>query len=341
MKRQIFFKIIIGTLFFFNLLIIIPNKSYAQGWSFTFHVVVTGNCTAYLITAPLATGFPTQMQCERARQMVAAIKSSTYGCTARLECTPCSGSDITSSGGVDLNGNYKGKPLFVTHESEAFKEWGDEYRQQLASYGVKSILGKDIIRNTDFSSYENLYISLADKYKPKTPPIIPPTPTTPAIVDNTTEVDLSNKIGVVKLLTTPEQQRQRDEWYQGQVQNQGYTNMTQMNANNPAIVDPPANSQQNNQVISNVAIANGITDALGDLIGMAVTTLVPRAELPSVIQGFGQNLAQATPDNLQSGLNAISGNGSPSAVKDPGVLIRDSYIGTCTVCKWLLTPIIK
>jgi hypothetical protein len=330
MKRQIFFPIIIGSLLFFYLLL--PQISYSQGWGFSFQVIVSGNCTAYLTRSFPTNGFPTQMQCERARQMVAAIKSATYGCTARIECAPCSGSDITSSSGIDLNG----KPVFVTHESEAFKEWSSEYKQVLASYNVNSILGKGIIKNTDFSSYENLYVSLVSDYK--FPPLPPPKVTPPPVATNANEVDLSNKKGVVQLLTTPEEQKKRDEFYQGQLQNQGYDNLTQMDANNPAIVDPAVEPKNN---ISNASIAEGVTDAIGDLIGMAVTTLVPKAELPNFIQGFGQNLAQATPSNIQNGLNAISGTASPSSVKDPATLVNTSYIGTCTLCKWILTPVLK
>ena len=105
----------------------------------------------------------------------------------------------------------------------------------------------------------------------------------------------------------------------------------------PAITDDPAGTQKSK--VNNAAVADFTLDAIGDIIGMAVTTLVPEAGIPSFIQSFETNLAQATPANIQSGLNAISGTGSPSDVKDPGQLVNSAYINTCTLCKWALTPI--
>lgn len=110
-----------------------------------------------------------------------------------------------------------------------------------------------------------------------------------------------------------------------------------MDPADPEIYDGPADNQK--MKVSNAAVAEFTLDAIGDVIGMAVGVLVPEAGLPSFIQSFGTNLAQATPANIQSGLNAISGTGSPNDVKDPGQLVMSSYINTCTLCKWALTPI--
>ena len=246
-------------------------------------------------------------------------------CYITLVCTPCTGSDIATTGlvnpgDVSFNGQFKGKPFFTTHESEAFKDWATEYKQLLASYGITSYLGQKIIPHqiplTGDKNFDNLYNIQTANFNPTTIPVdsIPN--------QNPNVVDLSAKQGVVQLLTTEEEQAKQDEWYKD-----NFGNLTQMDPNNPAISD--VNTGDN-------GLINEIKgDIIGYIKGEVVTTLAPGAGLHYSIYSFQTNLASGSIGNLQNGYNAIIGTGSYSSVMSSGQLVQSAIIGLCTKCKWI------
>ncbi|MFA5973830.1 MAG: hypothetical protein WC780_15880 [Lentimicrobiaceae bacterium] len=225
-------KLLISLLFFFISIIGLSIKTNAQGWTFTFSVAQSGPCAAYvpLVIPPLPNfGIPTQSQCESLRQTLLAIKSSIpeYNdqgvyigdCSAYVTCTPCTGSDIVtpgqvSPGDVSFDGQFQGKPLFTTHESSAFEDWSRDYRQQLASYGITSILGNTLtppnIPLTGDPGLDALYKSQSENFNPTTAPVVTPPPSDASVVD------LSGKQGVVKLLRSPEDIKSENDWLQQQ-----------------------------------------------------------------------------------------------------------------------------
>jgi hypothetical protein len=239
-KRRIFFTLI----FLFIAFICFSNKANAQGWSFTFQIYTSGNCGGVVppvITVPHL-GLPTKSQCESLRAQVLAIKASGGGCTVGYTCTPCTGSDIVTPGqgtttgvgssfgvgnpgDVSFDGQFTGKPLFTTHQSSAFEDWAREYRQQQESMGFETYLGNAL-----------------------TPPLIPDIPLTGNIgldtsyakfsyefnpAPDTSAIGLSDGEGVVQVLTTTEEQANRDAWVNETVEgiqadfSQNYPDFTQ------------------------------------------------------------------------------------------------------------------
>ncbi len=346
-------QLIILLLFFLIVLTGPGYKTQAQGWTFTFQLSQSGPCTPGIPLPVIPTlpnfGFPTQSQCEALRQMVLAIKASTPvyddkgkyigDCSLFYTCTTCTGSDIVTAsqvnpGEVSFDGQFQGKPLFTTHESSAFEDWSKDYRQQLESYGITSILGNTLslqkIPGTGDKEFDDFYTAQTASFNPTTPAYSPPGL-------DASVVDLRGKQGIVPIIPMPGEQSKLEKEYDEQLHDQGYLNLTTMDADNPAVYDetPTENQGSTN---NNAAMADAIMDGIGDLLGTVVTTLVPQAVLPNFISSFGMNLANATPANIQNALNAISGSGSPNDVKDPGQLVFSSWVNTCTLCKWALTP---
>lgn len=237
-KQKLFFPL----LFSFIVSIGFSPRTIAQGWSFTFQVLSSGPCTG-VPPLPIPNlpnlGIPTKSECEALRQTLLAIRSSypvtdnkgNYigECTLYVACTPCSGSDIvianqSTSGDVSFNGQYTGEPLYSSHESSAFEDWSNDYKQQLESYGITSILGNTLtppnIPLTGDKDFDAFYNSQTSNFNPKTPAIIPPN-------SDASVVDLSGKAGVVGLLTTSEALAKRDKWYE----EKGFNNLTPITAN--------------------------------------------------------------------------------------------------------------
>lgn len=220
-------KLLISLLVSFLVLSGINYKTNAQGWTFTFQVEHSGPCTG---VPPLPVpslpnfGIPTKSQCEGLRQTLQAIRTSTpmYNdrggyigdCSLFVACTPCTGSDIVTPGQVNpgevsFDGQFQGKPLFTTHESSAFEDWSKDYRQQLESYGITSILGNTLtppqIPLTGDPGFDAFYNNQTTNFNPTTPAVIPPN-------QNASIVDLSGKQGVVQLLRSPEDIKKENDW---------------------------------------------------------------------------------------------------------------------------------
>jgi hypothetical protein len=219
-KRKVFIALIFSfiTVFCFN------NRTYAQGWSFTFKMYVNGNC--YGATAPTFSvpnmNLPTKSECESFRNQILAIKYNVSGCSIGYTCTPCTGSDIVTPGQGGTTGQgsasgqailgdisfEQGKAFFTTNPGSAFEDWARDYRQQLESYGITSILGKNITPNpipktplTGNIGIDADYARLSADFNP---------------VQDASVVDLSEKEGIVKLLRTDDDIKKEDEWLKEQ-----------------------------------------------------------------------------------------------------------------------------
>lgn len=105
-----------------------------------------------------------------------------YNCTCICgvgggpQCVIASGSGGSIPGQVNpgdvSSGNIlEGKPFFTPHPSEAFEDWGEDYKQLLESYGIKSILGQKITPNqiplTGDKDFDADYIKKSNSFKPK------------------------------------------------------------------------------------------------------------------------------------------------------------------------------
>lgn len=171
MTGVLFFAVVLGP----GLL----TKSMAQGWSFTFQLAYSGNCTVAvsLPTLPNVV-LPTKGQCESLRQQILSISESGGGCTVYYTATPCTGSDMattgqTEPGEVTVNGDVQGKPQFSPHQSQAYEDWARDYIQELKSYGINSLLGKSITPQyptTGDKKLDAYYRDKSENFNPKTPP---------------------------------------------------------------------------------------------------------------------------------------------------------------------------
>ena len=204
------------------------NPAKAQ-WTFSFELSRSGPCTAAIPTLPTFTisSFANKSQCEYVRSIVLATRAcgpvyNNQGkyigdCCVFYTCTACTGSDINTSsqvtpGEVTFNAQFEGQPFFTTHQSSAFEDWAKDYKQLLESYGITSILGKDIIPNmangiplTNDPKVNALYGSGAADFNPDIPDQSAPH-------SDPNVVDLSGSSGVVSLLTTPEAIQAQDAW---------------------------------------------------------------------------------------------------------------------------------
>ena len=212
----------------------IGYESNAQGWTFTPQIKLIGNCEGGGAAAAQANAMlsalgnlslPTKSMCESLRQQVLAIQVGGGDCLVGYTCTPCTGSDlgvsgqIAAAGQINNNSVLQGRSFFSSHESTAFEDWATEYKQLLASYGITSILGKDIIPNRSLNipvtgnlPMDTTYAGLAASFNPSAPPVNPYSQDA-SVVDLT---HLGDKPGVVKLLTDEEEQKKRDEWLKKQ-----------------------------------------------------------------------------------------------------------------------------
>jgi len=221
------------------------STSNAQGWTFTFQLAQSGPCPPGAPLPILPTfpnfGIPTQGQCEALRQTILSINSSfpvtdnkgNYigDCSIFYTCTPCTGSDISTPGQVNpgevsFNGQYEGEAFFTAHESSAFEDWSKDYRQQLASYGITSILDQPLnafrIPLTGDPDFDAFYNNQTSNFNPTTSPVKNSQNLDASVVD------LSGKAGVVQLLTTSEEQAKRDKWYE----EKGFDNLSPISENN-------------------------------------------------------------------------------------------------------------
>lgn len=286
------------------ILIGINNKTDAQGWTFTFQLAHSGPCTGVpdlVVPAIPNLGIPTKSQCESLRQMIFNISTTTpvtndqgqiigY-CKLYFNCTPCTGSDISTTGpgtpgDVSFNNQTEGKPLFTPHQSEAFEDWARDYKALLESYGITSILGNQLgpllLPSTGDKKADETYKKMADDFNP--PETTNNTPNQDASV-----VDLSGKKGIVRSLTTPEQQQQRDQWYQDQARNQGINDLAPISPVN-GITDQGGGTTWNLQDTQHLLfVGAGIAATATILLAAA-----PEVATVGVVAALGEEVGAAT-----------------------------------------------
>jgi len=253
-------------------------------WTFTFQITKSGPCPANVPLPVIPTlpnlGLPNKNMCETLRQQILAIRSSVPitnnkgeyigDCTLYYTCTACTGSDIVYpsqgsstgqgiSGEVSINGLMEGKSLFTSHQSQAFEDWATEYKQLLASFGITSVMDKSFIIPktplTENKYFDAQYTTLAANFNPKV------APASKAIEMDADVVDLSNKSGVVQLLTTKREQAERDQWYEEHVKDQGYTDLG-------AIPEDGIPRNTSGERSTADAIARTVSSETGDLEGI-------------------------------------------------------------------------
>ncbi len=251
------------------------HKANAQGWSFTFQLAQSGPCgtTVPLVIPPLPNfGIPNKGACESLRQILLSIQSSTpitddqghfigY-CRLFLTCTQCTGSDIvipgqSTPGSVSFDGLFKGEAYFTPHESSAFEDWAKDYKQLLDSYGITSILGNQLsifqIPTTGDKKQDAYYKKQVDDFNPDVPDDLPPAQANP----------VKPSTGVVSLLTTPEEQRKRDAWYE----ENGFNNLTLVNSDNAMDEggnQPAGRSIEEALLRTSIGEADGLAGVIGN-----------------------------------------------------------------------------
>ncbi|MDO9255825.1 MAG: hypothetical protein Q7U54_09965 [Bacteroidales bacterium] len=318
LKSELFIALLI---FFIS---IIGYNANAQGWTFTFSVAQSGLCTSGVPPLPIPSlpnfAIPTQSQCESIRQTLLAIKSSipmydnsgNYigDCSAYVTCTPCTGSDIVvsgqvSPGDVSFDGQFEGQAFFSTHESSAFEDWSKDYRQQLESYGITSILGNTLnashIPLTGDREFDAFYNNQTANFNPKTSPV-----NVPVSLDANV-VDLSGKKGVVQLLTTQDEQAKRDKWYADHIKDQGYNNLLQIKSQEG--IDPNASPSwdENSPIYKSV---DKMIDKVGENPNGVLAAYIGKIEL-----SIGKNVfsyLDGAKDALKSGTEEEFSNNNPN-----------------------------
>jgi hypothetical protein len=214
-RREFFIILLFSSMAF----VCFSNKANAQGWTFTPQIKLTGNCVgagaavaqANAILATIGNmAMPSKSQCESLRQQILSIQVGGGECVVGYTCTPCAGSDLPSSGQIgtpgQINSNaaLQGKSFFSAHESSAFEDWATEYKQLLASYGITSILGKNITPRelpktpmTENPALNEIYAESAAKFNP---------------AQDANVVDLSQSSMIVPLTHTAEDGIALEKW---------------------------------------------------------------------------------------------------------------------------------
>jgi len=205
----------------------IGYESNAQGWTFTPQIKLVGNCEGAgaaiaqanaMLSALGNLAMPTKSQCESLRLQILSFQVSGGDCLVGYTCTPCTGSDLGVSGQIaavgQINNNsvLQGRSFFSSQESTAFEDWATEYKQLLASYGITSILGKDIIPNQSLNipvtgnlPLDTDYARLAAGFNPSAPPVDP-------YSQDASVVDLRESSLVVPLTHTAEDDLALSNW---------------------------------------------------------------------------------------------------------------------------------
>jgi hypothetical protein len=193
-----------------------------------------------------------QAYCESIRQSIVNIRVSQAAyddhgnyigeCAVFYSVTPCAGADISSApgsefgtGSVSIDGPMLGSAFFTTHQTQELENWMSDFQVRLKSMGInpdQSALqfARDIPMTGD-ADFDAFYTSrVFDFDTPQTgtnpPPIAAPAPEParePAPAPASPETGTT-----VQLLTTTEEQRNRDEW----MTRQGFNDLHQVGENN-------------------------------------------------------------------------------------------------------------
>ncbi len=259
----------------------IHNFSFAQGWSFTFTLSQSGPCGTNIPTLPQFTipFLANQSQCESLRQNILNIDASlpVYNndgdfignCRVFYSCAPCTGSDIqtnsntTMPGSVSFDGPAQGQAFFSPHESQAIENWIDDYIKKMESLGYP--VNQDAMYNfqniplTGDPAFDQFYFNQLNDFENAKPANAPPNvENKPEVAVSSGEVELTGT--TVQLLTTSEQIRKRDEWWD----ENGFNNPVQVGSDN--VIDENGNNAEGRS-LEDAALRT----ALGKAPGLAGT----------------------------------------------------------------------
>lgn len=288
------------------LFLLLSAFTYGAGWSFTVDIRVTGSeCGSYSHNIPYPNmAIATKAQCEFIRNYISSIKYYDIGCTGYVVCGPCTGSDIltTSStgsyGDVSIDGMLVGKPYFSENNSTVIGNWINEYKYRMQALGLSPDIDiKNGIMNlpaTGDEKFDKLYSDQIVAFEK----------------GGNTPVDLSGKSQALgstpMLLTSDEEIRKQDEWIK---KNGLSSNMQQMGDDNviPSDVIGNIKTQADRDYENYKQMYDNFLFAIGNMPGGA---------LPAEIGGFVNKLSENTFENLDNGVKAIVGTGSPDAFID-------------------------
>lgn len=219
-------------------------------------------------------------------------------CAVFYTCTPCSGSDVivpgqVSPGQVTLDGQFVGEPFYSPHESSAFEDWATNYKQQLESFGISSLVDKAIngyqVPLTGNKEFDTFYSSQTAGFNPSTEPVKPAN-------DDAKVVHLNSETsGTVQLLTTEAEQAKRDKWYK----DKGFEDLVPVSAENGIEQnEPPQHDFKENLLrtaVENVpgagTIGSGLLNAVDAVFGEdglpKVVTQVTRLDYEGAAQNAG------------------------------------------------------
>jgi len=211
------------------------DSASAQGWNFTATLTYSGPCGTNVPTIPpivIPPVLPTQGDCESMRQIILSYEGSTavYNnqgeyiglCRVFYTCTPCSGSDIAanispdvnSPGYISIDGLMQGNAFFSPHQSQAIENWINDYLQRMETLGYPvdrqnliPIQDFPLTGNSDFDQFYYNQLNDLENSAPATAQVYTNTP----VAQQPVETDIPS--GTVRLLTSAEQIRQRDEWW--------------------------------------------------------------------------------------------------------------------------------
>jgi hypothetical protein len=280
--------------------------SYAQEWNFTITLTTSGPCGGYIPNIPTFNipFLPDQSTCESLRQTILNISASQpmYDgdgnyigtCSVYYVATPCSGVDISGSGGsefgtgdVSIDGLLKGSSFFSSHETNELENWMNDYVTKLKSMGItiddlSSFTPQDIPL-TGIPVFDEFYVSqladfekngfngteiLAAKETPAaTVPVVPVAP-----VAKTEELG-----STVELLRTQADIEREKKW----LEEHDYFNLSSVGADNTLDAygnEKPQMSYQEaalreyvgNNIAGNfvLKVADGVTEGISSVVGM-------------------------------------------------------------------------
>jgi hypothetical protein len=225
--------------------------SNAQGWGFSYTLVVNGPCAPYVSIANALSGtipssIPDKKTCESLRKILTdfhySVQTTDGLCEEYFQCTPCTGSDLSSGtfesefgmGNISVDGILQGTAFFSPHDSKELESWMNDYMTRLRSMGISvSDINTISIQNiplTGDSYIDNYYLKQAmgfESYvgsaafkdlikKPEsTGNETSGTPKTPKPEPAPAPAPPATEEGIgttVQLLTSYEQQKKRDDW---------------------------------------------------------------------------------------------------------------------------------
>ena len=233
------------------------------------------------------------------------------GCAAKGSSGSSDGSSTSSAkgpfqknpGDVSIDGMSQGVPFFTPHQSSAFEDWSKDYKAQLESYGIKSILGNKITPHskplTDDPNWDDKYKKQADDFlKNPNPPPQPQTKSAPT--DNISKTPM--------MFGTSEEKEK------------AYSKVPLYNdyLNKP----PLDNTINENTHAADVTIFDKVLDKMASYFpeapGIQIGVLIAKG-----IEQAAYSLIDDTSQNLVNAPSAIL-NSDPSALKEPDQMVSDA-----------------